>query len=289
MEVRLRVRIVLLILIASMLKATLACGASIPNEIPFKLVKGYAIVVRGKIGSMSNLNFVLDTGAVPSVVSKRVASRMGITGTSGPLALLDKNLTVKYVTVNDVRFGWVQAVALPMVVADLEGLGYTLGTRVDAIVGLDVLNRQAFSIDYKHRRLTPSRSEHAQHIVPVEIYGNGGAPYWVLPVTLGGQAFRLLLDTGASELALFAGLTVTETVSNPIKSVKLRGKIEVRVLQPTLLILGDASFQRQLAVELENPRGAALPEIDGVLGPTALGITRIEFDWEHKCLRWDAE
>jgi hypothetical protein len=32
---------------------------------------------------------------------------------------------------------------------------------------------------------------------------------------------------------------------------------------------------------------AALREIDGVLGPMALGITLIELDWGQKCLRWD--
>lgn len=286
-----RSRIVVLLAVA-MLGGTLGHGSSLPNEVPFKLVKGFGIVVRGQIGSMSNLNFLLDTGAVPSVLSQRVASRIGVTGAKGAFALLDKNLTAEYVTVDNLVFGWVRASALPMVVLDLEGISSVLGIRIDAIVGLDMLKRQTFSIDYKYRRIVPGLSGRTRHVLPAEIYIRGGAPYWVLPVTLGGQTLRVLLDTGANDLALFTGRGgrhVADTASGSIRPAKITGEIETRAMQPLLMVMGDASFQKQLAVEMENPREAALPEIDGVLGPTTLGITRVEFDWEHMCVRWDAE
>lgn len=286
-----RSRIVVLLAVA-MLGGTLGHGSSFPNEMPFKLVRGFGIVVRGEIGPVSNLNLLLDTGAVPSVLSERVASRIGVAGPKGSFALLDKNLTAEYVTVNDLRFGWVRANALHMVVLDLEGLSKVLGLRIDGIVGLDVLERQTFSIDYKQRRIMPRLSGNARHVISAEIYVLGGAPYWVLPVTLGGQAFHVLLDTGANDLALFAGRTgrnVTDTANSSIRPAKLTGEIETRALQPSLMVMGDASFPKQAIVEMANPRGTALPEIDGVLGPTAVGITRVEFDWEHMCLRWDTE
>ncbi len=287
-----RRRISLLIMAAAILFSTLARGAGVQDEIPFKLVQGFGIVVRGEIGSESNLNFLFDTGAVPSVLSERVASRIGVAGAKGSFALLDKNLAAEYVTVNGVRFGWVQANALPMVVLDLEGLSNVLGIRIDAIVGLDVLDRQTFSIDYKQRRITPRLSGKTRHVLPVEIYLRGGAPYWVLPVTLGGQTFRVLLDTGADDLALFAGHAgrpLGDTESDSIRPVKVTGEIETRAMKSSLMLMGDASLQEQLVVEMANPRGTALPEIDGVLGPTAVGITRVEFDWDHMCMRWDAE
>jgi predicted aspartyl protease len=281
-----------LFLTTAMLFSTLARGASVPDEIPFKLVQGFGIVVRGEIGSESNLNFLFDTGAVPSVLSERVASRIGVAGEKGAVALLDRSLTAQYVTVDSVRFGWVHANALPMVVLDLEGLSKVLGTRIDAIVGLDVLDRQTFSIDYKHGRITPRLSGNAQHVLPVEIYVRAGAPYWVLPVTIGGRTFHVLLDTGADDLALFAGQTgrhINENTSGSTTPSKVTGEIETRALKPSLMVMGDASFQKQLVVEMANPRGTVLPDIDGVLGPVAVGITRVEFDWEHMCLRWDAE
>jgi hypothetical protein len=54
------------------------------------------------------------------------------------------------------------------------------------------------------------------------------------------------------------------------------------------LLLSDAKFKNQSAVALGGAPDA-LQGIDGVLGPTALGITRIEFDWEQKRLRWDTQ
>ena len=64
---------------------------------------------------------------------------------------------------------------------------------------------------------------------------------------------------------------------------------EARGLSPLPLVMGDVSRNRQLAVVLDRPPAAALQEIDGLLSPAALGMKRIEFDWEHQCLRWDAE
>ena len=44
-------------------------------HIPFALHRGFAIVVRGSIGTAKNLNFLIDTGVSPSVVDRRVARR----------------------------------------------------------------------------------------------------------------------------------------------------------------------------------------------------------------------
>jgi hypothetical protein len=52
--------------------------------------------------------------------------------------------------------------------------------------------------------------------------------------------------------------------------------------------MGEMLLKTPWAVVLEKPLGL-LQQIDGVLGPTVLGITGSNFDWEHKCLRWDAE
>ena len=57
-----------LALAALSLAAQLAVGENARNEVPFKLYRGYVIVVRGSIGNLKNLNFLIDTGAVPSVL-----------------------------------------------------------------------------------------------------------------------------------------------------------------------------------------------------------------------------
>jgi predicted aspartyl protease len=270
---------------------TLARGADTPGEIPFKLAQGFGIVVRGEMGSMRSMNFLLDTGAVPSVIGQRAAAQMGIRGTRGSLTLLNKDSQAEYVTVDEVQLGWIRAERLAMVVVDLAHLEQRLGTRIDAILGLDMFVGQDIGIDYKHRKITRGLSGQSRHVVAVETFSAAGAPYWVVPISLGGEAFHVLLDTGANDLGLFAPRT-----SKPFKLARSEtiahegagGAEKAIALPPMTLVLSDRKFKNQSAVVIGEPPGAPR-EIDGVLGPTALGITRIELDWEQKCLRWDTQ
>jgi predicted aspartyl protease len=264
-------------------------GTDKPDEIPFKLAQGFGIVIRGEIGATRDMNFLLDTGAVPSVLSQRAAARMGVLGVKGSLTVLSQESQSEYVTVDEVRLGWIHAARLPMVVVDLAHLEQRLGTRIDAIIGLDFFAGQDISIDYQHRKITRGLSGQARHSVPVEVYSVGGAPYWVLPISLDGKAIRVLLDTGANDLGLFAPRatrTFKLVSSESIAHASAAGEGKAMVLPSMTLVMSDGKFKNQAAVVLGEPPGA-LREIDGVLGPAALGITRIELDWGQKCLRWD--
>lgn len=279
------------LLIALLVIPTLARGTDKPGEIPFKLAQGFGIVIQGAIGSMHDMNFFLDTGAVPSVLGQRAAAQMGIRGTQGSLTHLNKDSQAEYVTVDELQLGWIRAIRLPMVVVDLAHLERRLGTRIDAIIGLDTFARQDISIDYKHRKIVRGLSGQMRHAVPVETYSLAGAPYWVLPISLGGEAFRVLLDTGANGVGLFA-----QRIPEPFKRLRsgrivhdsATGEDQAIALPPMTLLLSDGKFKNQLAVVVGELPGA-LREFDGVLGPLALGITRIELDWEQKRLRWETQ
>jgi predicted aspartyl protease len=279
------------VVMALAITSTLARGADKTEEIPFKVVQGFGIVIRGEIQSMRDLNFLLDTGAVPSVLGQRAASQMGVRGARGSLTVLNQESQAEYITVEEVLAGWIRTAHLPMVVVDLVYLEQRLGTKIDAIIGLDMFVGQDISIDYKHRKITRGMSGQTRHSVAAEIFSASGATYWVFPISLGGEVFRVLLDTGANGLALF-----TPRTARPFKFVKngtiahetATGEEKAVTLPPMTLVLGDAKFKKQLAVIVGDPPGA-LREIDGVLGPTALGIARIELNWEEKRLCWDTQ
>ncbi len=281
---------IFLLVMALALNSTFARGANKPGELPFKLVQGFGIMVRGQIGSTKDMNFLLDTGAAPSVLGQTAAAQMGIRGARGPMTVLNKESQAEDVTVDEVQLGWIRTARLPMVIVELAHLEQRLGTRIDAIIGLDMLVGQDISIDYKHRKLTRGLSGLARHSVYVETFVASGAPYWVVPISLGGVGFRVLLDTGANDLVLFA------RGSNPFKFVRSEtiahdsaaGEQKAFAMPPMILVLTDGKFKNQVAVIVDEAPGA-LRGIDGVLGPTALGIARIELDWEQKCLRWDTQ
>ena len=69
------------------------------QTVPFKLYRGYVIVVRGSIGSLKSLNFLVDTGAVPSVVDPRIASKLQLRGQQGQVDVATKTLTTEQVIV----------------------------------------------------------------------------------------------------------------------------------------------------------------------------------------------
>lgn len=277
-------------LLSSLLALTCvpARAAGTQDEISFQLTQGFAIVMHGEICGRTNLNIMLDTGAVPSVLGARTARQIGVTGVSGPFALLHKDIEAQYAAVDLVHVGWIRATRLPMVIVDLTRLEQVLGIRIDAIVGLDVFAGSGFSIDYKRAKISREPSGTTRHMVPVEIRTAAGAPYWVVPIRLGGQMLHVLLDTGANHLGIFEG----HLAGLPFDSRKVKANLitdtNVKVLQPALLSIADATLKQQIATVLaERPAGPR--EIDGVLGPTALRITRLEFDWENHCLRWSAE
>src|SRR6266481_4979802 len=154
-----------LLITALAMSSTLARGADKSGEIPFKLVQGFGIVVQGEIGSRHDLNFLLDTGAAPSVLSQRAASQMGVRGGRSSLTVQNKDIQAEYAEVEDVKLGWVHADRLPMVVVDLAHLDLRLGIRIDAIIGLDLFVGQDISIDYKHRTITRGLSGLARHSI----------------------------------------------------------------------------------------------------------------------------
>lgn len=284
-------RVSVALAVAVVLNTIQARGADRPDVIPFKLIQGFAIVAQGGIGVVNNLNFLVDTGAVPSVVSEKVASQIGVTGLPGTLALLHKAIEAPYVVISDVRLGPIRAASLPMVVVDLRRLEDLLGTRIDGIIGLDLLAKQSLTIDYKHKKITRGLSRRRLHVISAEIDSFAGAPYWVLPISLSGRPFRVLLDTGADDLALFSGHTPKEILElrrSPRVVAGLTGETTIQELQPQPLIIGDMLFDKQLALVLQEPLGE-LRDVDGLLGPTAVRISYIELDWENKRLRWEAQ
>jgi predicted aspartyl protease len=246
------------------------------EAIPFKLTHGFAIVVRGEIGQNRDLSFLVDTGAVPSVISKKLASRLVSDGPRGSFALVDRTIESQYVTVSDVRVGSLRAGRLPMAVVDLVQLGQALGKRIDAVVGLDFFGNASLTIDFKGKTILAGRPEPE----PAACYSLGeivtqeGAPYWVLPVTVNGQTFRMLLDTGADSVGLFRNEATK----------KLFAASRVGLIAADLTVAG-RRFKNQAVVALNAPP-AAFEKIDGLLSLAALKVQRMELDPENKCIRW---
>jgi predicted aspartyl protease len=265
-----------------------AAGAVCPKDssIPFKLHRGYVVVVRGSVGGAKDLNFVVDTGAVPSVISQRIARKLKLRGTEDVLSTFARKSMATRVNAPEVRLGPLHASQMDVLVRDLSSVSETLGIRVDAIVGFDLLGRSAFTIDYGCKRLFFGPIDPSLASVPYK----PGLAFPVVELAVGESRMVVVVDTGASALVLFektaqpylsgAKEKGTETWSN------LDGDVRVRNVQIPALAIGSANWSDNQAFVLE---GAEAPYgVHGLLGPVALEVDRIAFDPEQSVFAWSA-
>jgi predicted aspartyl protease len=262
-------------------------AAEPPTQVPFKLHGGFAVVVNGEIASQHNLNILVDTGAVPSVVNQRVARKLKLSGSREVISLVNQNRSLERVSLIGLRVGLLEFPTLSAVILDLAAIESRLGFRLDAIIGLDALGSRNFTIDYRQRRLLIGEALATGEPIPFELKTEAGAPYVVVPVEVNSQRVRLLLDTGTDGLTLYAArmqaLTHTVQKSGTRKDVSAVGEYDVNQIRLSSIRLG-AIQRASLQTAVINAQDSALRDFDGLFGPTFLGITRVALDFRTSTL-----
>jgi len=274
-----------LLLTAGALFSTLGAAANKPNEVPFKLYRGYVVVVRGSIGILKNLNFIVDTGAVPSVLDARIARKLHLRGQPNRVELPTKTLATERVTVPDVTLGPSHVGELFVIVQDLSFVEEALGIRVDAMVGFDLLGQSPFTIDYELKSIVFGPVDRSFSTVSY----SPGLPYAIVVLHIEKESLGILVDTGASNLVLFqSGVHNCRSALNTIGRetwTNMGGEMPVAKAQLINTFLGAVSWGHRMAYIPDNsanqPSGLA-----GLLGTVALG-KRVAFDPDRGVVAWD--
>jgi len=181
---------------AALLSSTPLLSLETVIEVPFELYQRHLIVTKGTIGPLNGLSLLIDTGTIPSMVDGRIARRLHVQAEPSTLVAFGQRVAIQSTILNGFRIGARQRGSVPAGVGDLS---YLEGVRIDAIVGLDVLARTSFSIDYRKRVLRFSADGREELVAPLELVW----PFLTVEMTIGGQQVRLLVDTGSSDLVLF--------------------------------------------------------------------------------------
>ena len=124
-----------------------------PVKLPIRLYWGYLVIVEGSIGDVQKLKFLVDTGAYPSVVDQKIARHLGLTEQPGRVNLSNKSVPTRLVVLPSLLLGPVRAESLPVLTEDLSFLQKAIGYKVDGIVGLDVLRKSSFTINYRTKEM----------------------------------------------------------------------------------------------------------------------------------------
>ena len=252
-------------------------------EIPFKAYQGYLIVVEGRIGNLEHQNLLLDTGSNPSMIDSSVSAKLGLHGTARDMSVFNKSVASESITLPDLQFGPVRRQNLPVMVANFSVIGSGLGTRIDAVIGLDVLGGTNFTVDYAKRRIFFG--------VSVERYTapfTAGQQFITVNLRSGGRQLHLLLDTGTPQLVLFEShLRGMDYVwSGAIGSGQnVAGNVRFGTVVLPRARIGTLEVGPQRASVVASRAGIE-SDLDGLMGVSCLRPRRISFDFERQLLGW---
>jgi predicted aspartyl protease len=254
-------------------------------ELPIQLFRDYLVAAEGSIGTLEKLTFIIDTGTYPSIVDQRIATTLGLSERQGKAVLVGQGVQAKLATLSVVAVGPVRVESVPVLVQDLSSLQKTLGRRIDAIVGLDVLGKNSFSINYRTKRLRFGPAERNRFTVSFET----GQPLITVEARLHDRPVRLLVDTGAAALLLFRS-RFNDPISLPAgKTVRASnvggGDFQLQSLLIPDMRMGKEELGPQTGFVVAGQRDEG-QNFDGLLSMRGLHLEEIGFDFENRRISW---
>ena len=244
------------------------------DTVHFDLYRDYLIVVRGSAGPLKGLNFLLDTGASPTVLDRRVAEKLHLEQLPASIAVVGGSVEAAQATAPTLEVGPARRDNFHVLVEDLSFFQKALPVRIDAVVGLDLLGQSAFEIDYTARQILFGPVPLLANSLPLRV--QAGLP--IVEAQVNHLSAHLMVDTGASSLVLFE-----PSAPRPMRVSEVRptpgtiGEFDRKQVWLPSLKLGEAEFGKEPAF-LVRSRSDGAQDFDGLMSPAALGITKLAID-----------
>lgn len=255
------------------------------TKLSFRLDWGYLVIVKGSVGSLQNLNFLVDTGSSTSIIHQNIAHDLGLPEQLGRVNLADKSVETRLVVLPSLFLGPVRAESVPVLMQDLSYFEKALGHKVDGIVGLDVLRKSSFAINYITKEMLFGRIETLASSAPFDT----DTPVVTIRMQFQNRQLRLVVDTGGPDLMLLqsrvpeiAGLRVlgTENVAD------VSGTFQRKKVRIPGVFLGKEAIGAQVTFVVDDQKDEG-DDFDGVLGFRGLRFSKIAFDFEHRRFWWE--
>jgi predicted aspartyl protease len=249
------------------------------NVLPFKIYGQQLIVVQGSIGSLEKRNFIIDTGAYPSVIDRDVAQKLSLSGHLEELDAVDRTVSSLAVTLPEIEIGPVRTTNVRSLVQDLSEVSGRAGIRIDALVGLDVIAHSSFVIDYEAKKITFGPVDPLPSSVPFVVANNK----LCVDVQAGQKSVRLMIDTGAEKLVLLASHVSWIPPSDRARTfANLGGSFVMQEVRLDTLQLGDTNLGTEPVYVSARP--IPIFSFDGFL--STIQFRQVAFDFERKQFGW---
>lgn len=253
-----------------------------PGSVPLRILRDFLIVVEGRFGEQSERqNFILDTGTAPSIVNATLVAKLGLTPTPSKMSVVGKFIPAQLAVLPELDLGPIHATSVRVQIRDLSKLEEDLGMQVAGIIGLDVLSRTSFRLDYEKKLLI--FNDVPEDGIPVSV--DMRTALAVASVEVDGKPAHMLVDTGSDRVALFANFKNAEVLdlhSTSGKGSSVADKaLDVQVFFKPDILLGEQHFTVQRAYFVKSGED---PAFDGILGVRALGFRAIAYSREHESI-----
>jgi predicted aspartyl protease len=259
--------------------------AHVTVKLPIRLYWGYLVIVEGSIGNVQKVNFLVDTGAYPSVVDQKIAHNLGLAEQPARVNLSNKSVQTRLVVLPSLLLGPLHAEALPVLTEDLSFLRKALGYKVDAIVGLDVLRKSSFTINYKTKEMLFGPVERLTFSAPFET----DTPLVTIRTRFQDRQLRLMIDTGTPDLMLLQSRMPDSTNWQTLgteKTANVGGTFRNRKVRIPEVYLGKETIGAQIASVVDDRKDDG-DNFDGVLGVRGPQFWKIAFDFERRRFSWE--
>jgi predicted aspartyl protease len=272
---------------------SVVCGAAVgststqlaSNEMAIQVYGGFLVVARGSVNNADNLRFLLDTGASNTAIDRRVAEKLGLHGQPAKVIDFDKTVALESTEVQEMTFGPERICNVRVMIEDLGYLRST-GAHVDGVIGLDLLRRQSFLVDYARERVVFGPTATGRmHGVPMR----ADAKSIRVEVELDVRPVWMVADTGAAGIVFYEDtlkdLLTNYRVEGRTGAVSLGGPLENRIAIVPRLRLGGQDLDREVVL-ISAPGAKRLSGVSGYLGLAALDAKQVAFSFETNQLLW---
>src|SRR5262249_16412899 len=177
-------------------QASPAEAETAPREIPFEIVNGHLIEVRGSIGDHAKLRFLVEVGTPRTMLDSELGQRDDDAGntnkTKAPASVQQTEVLLK-----DFLLGSIAMPEIRVISTDLSQMP-AVPRGVAGIIGLDILQQQNVTIDYLEKKIFLSARTSGEHEAPI-IANEVGL---TVESNWKGSPLKLVLSTGVEAVAL---------------------------------------------------------------------------------------
>jgi hypothetical protein len=159
----------------------------------------------------------------------------------------------------------------------------SFATKVDAVIGLDLLRLSSFSIDYDARKVFFGPMERTAG-VPM----NSGPICLSVQLLVGDSELQLIVDSGAPALVLYDKIldrVPQLRTEGELDGVSMGGFVHAKKAALPRARLGTTELGGSVFL-VKTPSGNVLSGIDGYLGTAVLKAHRVDFNFETNTLAW---